>query len=185
MDKNYNKLKYFTVATTVLSALFLYFNWFTLSVPMMESFLESASFSVSFVTLPALIEENALGLITRMGGKSTAITALLLCGILKYLCVLSTGLGLWGIWKMCVKEKRSRLIFASQLIALALQLLSFLLIILINVFISGYADSIAANMNMQEGMLEFNFTPTLWLCLSTLSAIGSLVVSGNFLKRLK
>lgn len=184
MNKKFFILKCVTIVTTLLSAVFLFFNWFTLSIPVLESFLESSSFSVSFFTLPALLEENALGLITRLGGKSTAILTLLLCGVLKYMCILSAGLGLYGIWKICIRGKRTRFIFSSQVIALALQVLSFLLILIINIFMSKYAGSIAESMNLEADLLQFDFTPTLWLCISTLSAVGSLVSSSYYTKEL-
>lgn len=185
MNRKIITLKYATIITTLLSAVFLFFNWFTLSIPVLESFLESSSFSVSFFSLPSLIEENALGLITRLGGKNTSIMALLLCGVLKYMCVLSAGLGLCGIYKLCRHGKISRFIFSSQVVALAMQVLSFLVILIINIFMARYAGLIADAMNVQEGLLKFHFTPTLWLWLSTISAIGSLVLSNYYSKELE
>ena len=175
MKYNPIKLKYIITVSTLLSAVFLFFNWFTLSIPVLESFLESGSFSVSFFTLPQLIEENALGLITRLGGKGTSVMTLLLCAILKYMCVLSAGFGIFGICKMWKYDKSTRFIFSSQVIALALQVLSFLVIVIINIFMAMYADSIAQSLNLEEDLLQFHFIPTVWLCLSTLSAIASLV----------
>ena len=175
MKKNPINLKYIITVSTILSAVFLFFNWFTLSIPVLESFLESGSFSVSFFTLPQLIEENALGLITRLGGKGTSIMTLLLCAILKYMCVLSAGFAIFGICKMWKYDKSTRFIFSSQVIALALQVLSFLVIVIINIFMAMYADSIAQSLKLEEDLLQFHFIPTVWLCLSTISAVVSLI----------
>ena len=176
--------KYITLVATLLSAIFIFFDWFRLSVPILDAFLESGTIQISYMTLPALIEDSALGLITRMGGKTTAATTLILCAVLKYLCILSAGLGICGMWKMCIKGRISKMVFVSQIIAIALQAVAFIIIIIINVFISMYAPGIAQTMNVSQELIDFNFIPTLWVMIATVSAVVSLIFSQKYIGEL-
>jgi len=185
MSKQASVYKYITIVATILSAVFIFFDWFRLSVPILDTFLESGTIQISYMTLPALVEDNALALIVRMGGKATAATTLILCAVLKYLCVLSAGIGICGIWKVCIKGRISKMVFVSQIIALALQLVAFIVIIIINVFISMYAPGIAQSMNVSPELIDFNFIPTLWVIIATLSAIVSLIFSQKYIGELE
>ncbi len=185
MSKKIIAFKYITFAATLLSAVFIFFDWFMLSVPLFDAFLESGTLHISYMTLPSLIEENALGLITRMGGRATAITTLLLCAVLKYFCILSAGLGICGIWKVCIKNKASRTIFVSQLLAIALQIVALLMIIIINVFISVYAPGISEMLGISESLIDFRFIPTVWALISVASAILSIIFSQKYIGELE
>ena len=183
MSKPTTAFRYITLATTLLSAVFIFFDWFKLSVPLLDAFLESGTLHISYMTLPSLVEENALGLITRMGGRATAVTTLLLCAVLKYFCILSAGLGICGIWKVCIKNRASRTLFVSQIIAIALQVVALMMIIIINVFISVYAPAIGDMFNISEELVEFRFIPTVWALISVVSAILSLIFSQKYIGR--
>ena len=174
MNIKKSKLKNLTIAFTLATSVLLFFSFFTISVPLLKTFLESSSFSVSFFSLPSFVEKNALGLITRLGGKGASLTLLILCAVFKYICLLSSCMGLYGIWEMCRNKKNTKFIFASQVMAFAMCVLSILLIIVVNVFIFKYANRLSELMNLDTA-LELNFLPTIWLCLATLSSIGSLI----------
>ncbi len=167
-------LKNIMMASAILTSVLLFFSFFTISIPIFESFLESSSFSVSFFSLPSFIEKNALGLITRLCGKGTSVAVLILCAVLKYVCLLSSCLGVYGIWEMCRKKKNTRFVFASAVMALAMCVLSFLVLIIVNVFISRYAPALTEIMNL-DATLELNFSPTVWLFLATISSSVSLM----------
>jgi len=185
MSKQASVYKYITIVATLTSAVFIFFDWFRLSIPILDTFLESGTIQISYMTLPSLVEKNALGLIVRMGGKTTAATTLILCALLKYLCVLSAGIGICGVWKMCIKERISKMVFVSQIIAIALQFVAFIVIIIINVFISMYAPGIAETMNVSPELIDFNFIPTFWVIIATVSAIVSLVFSQKYISALE
>ncbi len=170
-----NRIKDFCVISCLLSAVFLFFNWITLDIPILGSFLESSSFSISFFTLPKLIEENVLGLITRLAGKPIAITVILLCGMLKYLCVLSLGFSVWGTWEMYMKKGKTRFVFSSLVISLALAVLSFLVIIVVNILIYIYSPAISEMIGFTDSAFKLRFVPTVWLILSFLLSLASSV----------
>ena len=167
-------LKSMVMLTTFISSVLLFFNFFSISVPLLDSFLESSSFSISFFTLPEFIENNALGLVTRLAGKATSVILLLLCAVLKYICLLSAFMGIYGIWKMHSDQSNTKFIFASQLMIFAVCVLSFAVIVIVNVFISRYAGYLTEAMNLEE-TLELNFLPTVWLGLATVTSLFSLI----------
>lgn len=175
-------LKNILMASAILTSVLLFFSFFTISIPIFESFLESSSFSVSFFSLPSFVEKNALGLITRLCGKGTSVAVLLLCAVLKYVCLLSSCLGVYGIWEMCRKKKNTRFVFASAVMALAMCVLAFLVLIIVNVFILRYAGTLTEIMNLETD-LELNFLPTIWLFLATCSSSVSLIALYNWQKR--
>ncbi len=167
-------IKNIMMALTIITSLLLFFSFFTISIPLLESFLESNSFSVSFFSLPSFVEKNALGLITRFGGKGASVTLLILCAVFKYVCLLSSCMGIYGIWEVCRSKKNTRFIFASQVMALIMCFISFLMVITVNAFIFKYAERLTEIMNLNT-TLELNFLPTVWLCIATLSSAGSLI----------
>ena len=174
-------LKNMVMLTTFISSVLLFFNFFSISIPLLESFLESSSFSISFFTLPDFIEKNAIGLITRLAGKGTSVTLLILCAVLKYICLLSSFFGIYGICMFWVDKGNTKSIFASQLIAFAMCILSFLLIITVNVFIFRYASYLTEVMSLEE-KLELNFLPTAWLLITAIASLFSLVGLGKLQK---
>jgi hypothetical protein len=137
------------------------------------------------MSLPGFMEENAIGLITRMGGKNTSVTLLILCGILKYICLLSAIFGVCGLWKVCITRRKSRFIFSAQVIAIAIEGFAFLLIIIINIVISNYAGVFADAMKVQESLIDISFLPTLWLALATLCSVGALIISNIYNKMIE
>ena len=66
MNKKELIIRIATIITTLASVLFIFFSWFTISLPALNTFLKSGEISLSFMTLPGFIQENAIGLITRM-----------------------------------------------------------------------------------------------------------------------
>ena len=182
MNKKELIFRILTAVATLASAVLIFFNWFTISLPALNTFLKSGEMSLSFMNLPAFMQENAIGLITRMGGKSTSATLLILCGILKYVCMVSAILAVYGIWKICIRKRKSRFIFSSQVIAIAMEGFSLLLIIVINIVISNYAGVFASAMKVQESLIDVSFLPTLWMVLATACSVTSLVCSNIYNK---
>jgi len=182
MNKKDLIIRYATLVATLASAVFIFFNWFTVSLPALNTFLTSGEMHLSFVSLPGFIQENAVGLITRMGGKSTAVTLLLLCGVLKYVCIVSAIFGLYGIWKVCIQRRKSRFIFSAQIIAIAIEAFALLLIVIINIVLSNYAGVFANAMRVQESLIDISFLPTVWMLLSIASSVGSLLLSNMYNK---
>lgn len=173
--------KNYTIAATVLSAIFLFPSWFSLSVPMLDSFLEAGSVQISFFNLPSFLEENALLThITNMAGKSAALSVLIFSAILKYLCVLSAGLALYGVWKSCIKKRPSRFILSSQIIALSLSFISILIVVSFMVIMNYYAESISEVSGISTRFLDISFMPTVWFYLSLASSVCSLIFSGKY-----
>ncbi len=182
MNKRELIIRIATIITTLASVLFLFFSWFTISLPAFNTFLKSGEISLSFMTLPGFIQENAVGLITRMGGKSTSATLLILCGVIKYACLVSAIFGICGIWKICIKKRQSRFIFSADVIAIALEVFAFLIVVLVNIIMNSYANVFAAAMKVQESLIDISFLPTIWMILATGSSIASLVLSNMYNK---
>jgi len=166
--------KNIVMLTTLISSVLLFFNFFLISIPLLESFLESSSFSISFFTLPGFIEKNAIGLITRLAGKGASVTLLMVCAFLKYICLLSSFFGIYGAVRLWFDRENTKFIFTSQLIVFAMCVLSFLLIITVNVFIFRYSSFLTEAMNLEE-TLELNFLPTVWLFITSVTSLISLV----------
>lgn len=173
----------FTLVTTLLSAIFIFPSWFSLSVPMLDSFLESDSLQISFFTLPTFLEEHGLLThITNIGGKSAALIILLLSGVFKYLCVLSSGLALYGIWKSCIKKRPTRFLISSQVIAWVLHSICLLIIIGFAIVLAVFAGSISEATGFSEKLLDVRFIPTVWFYLSLASSVLSLIFAIKYKK---
>ena len=171
-------LKSIVMMTTIVSSILLFFNFFTISIPLLETFLESSHFSISFFTLPDFIDKSMVGLMTNLAGKGTSALLLILCAVIKYICLLSSFFGIYGVWKFYKDNKNTKFIFASQLVNFAMCVLAFLLIMIVNVFIFRYAGFLSEAMNLEE-TLELNFLPTIWLFLSAASSLFSLIKLGK------
>jgi len=151
-----NVLKYFTLVITLVAASLVFFHWFTVSIPGLEPE------GHSFVTIPDLLEDAA-GMVSGYAGKSTAVMIILLGGILEYMCVLSAGLSVCGIWKNCIRGRKSRFIFSGQVIALCLHFLAALVMVGANVLV----NSIIGISNL--------IMPTIWYILSVVFSVGALI----------
>lgn len=149
-------LKYLTLITTLASAILMFFKWFTISIPGLEAETHS------FFTIPKLITD-ASGVLSTYAGKSSTVMIILLGGILEYMCVLSAGLSVCGIWKNCIREKKSRFIFSGQIISLCLHFLAALVMLGANTIF----NSILGISNL--------IYPTIWYALSFASPICSLL----------
>ncbi len=149
-------LKYLTLITTLASAILMFFKWFTISIPGLDAETHS------FFTIPDLLADAA-GVLSTYAGKSSAVMIILLGGILEYMCVLSAGLSVCGIWKNCIKEKKSRFIFSGQIISLCLHFLAALVMIGTNIIF----NSIIGISNL--------IYPTIWYILSFASPVCSLL----------
>lgn len=149
-------LKYLTLIIAAASASLVFFNWFTISIPGLEPE------GHSFVTVPSLLEDAA-GMVSGYAGKSSAVMIILLGGILEYMCVLSAGLTVCGIWKNCILERKSRFIFSGQVIALCLHFLAALVMVGANILV----NSIIGISNL--------ILPTMWYILSVVLSVVTLV----------
>ena len=173
----------YTLVATVLSAIFIFPSWFELSVPMLDSFLENESLYISFFSLPDFLSEHGLLThITNIGGKTSALIVLLLSGILKYLCVLSAGLGLYGVWKSCIKKRPTRFILSSQIIALVLHFICLVIIISFKVILYIYSSNISDLSGLSPELFDVSFIPTIWFYLSLVCSVGSLIFSIKYKK---
>lgn len=183
MKNIFKSFRIYTLVATVLSVIFLFPSWFSLSVPMLDSFLESDSLYISFFTLPGFLEEHGLLThITNIGGKSAALTVLIASGILKYLCVLSAGLALYGLWKSCIKKKPTRFLISSQIIALVLHSVCILIIISFAIIINIFAGNLSQTTGFSEKLLDVSFIPTVWFYLSFASCVLSLIFAIKYKK---
>ena len=160
-----NIFRWLTFLTTLSCAVFIFFDWFKMSIIIEESF--------SFMTIPSLLED-AMRLIIKTQGKTFGFLIILLVGILKYMCILSSGLGIYGIWKCVIKKQRSSSLFISQVIALGLGILAIIIIFAGNAIISGYVD--ASSINILEA--------TLWLWICVISSFLSLIFQTLYSKNL-
>lgn len=178
--KSYKNL---TVIATVLSAIFIFPSFISLSVPMLDSFLENGSLYISFFSLPDFVTDNGLLThLTNISGKNAALGLLILCAILKYMCILSAGLGLYGAIKICVKKKPTRFIFSSQTIALSLSFIAFILVISFALAMGIFSGNISEASGLSEELLDVSFVPTVWFYLSIISSVSSIIFCNKYSK---
>ena len=86
------------------------------------------------------------------------LTILLFVASLEYLCIMTTALGVWGIIRSLLKDSRSRILLAAQIIAFILTVIALATIMLIN-YVSG---------QMLGGLIEIYPTVYLVICLVAL-----------------
>lgn len=183
MKINLKSFRIYTLVTTLLSAIFIFPGWFSLSVPLLESFLESDSLYISFFRLPEfIIDHGILTHITNIGGKSVSLAVLILCAVLKYMCVLSSGLAIYGVWKSCIKKRPTRFLISSQIIALVLHCLCIMIVLGFAIAMNVFSGSISAATGFSEKLLNVSFIPTVWFYLSLISCVLSLIFAIKYKK---
>ena len=157
-------LKYTTLIFTMLSAIFVFLPWFNIKI-----FDEELH---SFITIPNLLA-NASGILMGYAGKTSAVSIIILGGVLEYLCIISGGLALCGIWKNCFREKKTKMIFTSQIITISL-----IIIASIAMLGSNYLIQTALNI---EGIIA----PTVCFIISIVFTVASFVSQLFYNKELK
>ena len=155
--KKYSIVKYSLLVSSLIVSLLMFFKWFDISYL-------SNSETHSFLTIPSLIN-STVDTFKSYAGNSVTFTLLLLAGGLEYLCIMSSALGIWGIIRTLMSQRRSRLLLASQIIALSLIVIAVIAIIIIDVISGSMLGDIIKIM------------PTLWLLL-TLVALAVSIVTG-------
>lgn len=148
----YNIVKYLFLVFSCIFSVFMFFKWF-------DIFYLSSEETHSFITMTSLVNEN-IETFKSLLGNSASFTILLFVGSLEYLCIMSAALGIWGIIRSFVKEKRSRILLASQIIAFVLTVIALSTIILIN-----YVSS-----KLLGGLVDIYPTVYLVICLVALVA---------------
>jgi len=152
-----NTYRYICLVSTLIISVLILMKWFTISaVGTVETH--------SFMTIPAMLCAGA-GFLTQIGGKSVAVTVLILSGILEYMCIVASSLGIWGAWRSFKNNNISTLVFASQIISGSLALIAVITICIIN-FVS-------------QAMLGdiISVVPTLWLIIAIIFIVASVITS--------
>jgi len=122
--KNLTVYKYINIVSSFLLAILMLIPWFTISAM-------GTVESHSFMTIPALLNEGA-EFLTQIGGKTLAITVLLLAGVLEYMCIVVAALGIWGGVRFMFYDRKSRLVSASQIVAASLMFIGIVAIVMID-----------------------------------------------------
>lgn len=157
-------LKCMTLVFTMFSAIFAFLPWFNINVLSEELH--------SFITIPRLLAD-ATGILAGYAGKNYAVVIIILGGVLEYLCILSAGLSLVGIWKNCFREVKSRLIFSAQIIMISLDVLALVAIFGVNYLVQTV-------ISMDTVMM-----PTICFAVSVVFTIASLVSNIMYNRELK
>lgn len=150
-----NIYKYANLVSTTLVSVLILMKWFTISAM-------GTVETHSFMTIPAMLNEGA-DFLTQIGGKSVAITVLILAGILEYMCIVSSALGFWGVWRTYRYNKRSRLVLTSQIVGLSLTVIALITVFIINVVSGSMLGDI------------ISVVPTAWLIIAVVCQVVSIV----------
>lgn len=149
--------KYTLIISVLLMSVLVFFNWFVIEA---GGVIDEETHS--FMTIPTLVNHGAETL-SKLSTVGVAVTLMILCGILKYLCILSSALGIWGVILTFMKDKRSRLINASQMISTMLIVIALVVILAVNIL-----SRIVVGGTVYMG-------PTLWFVIFALSLILSYI----------
>lgn len=174
MDNKFNKTKYICMLSTVICVILMFFNYFTLSVPSLNELLISDSFSISFMTLPFFVSENVVGLLSQFGGNKLAILVLIMCALLKIVSLLLVVFALLGLWRVCIKKERSKVLISAHYAMLLLEFVSLVGIVFANIIINTFSSEISSLIGSN---FEISFMPTLWLFLSIVFTLISVNLS--------
>ena len=154
-----NIYKYVCLASTIIAAFLMFTKWFTIDL-----FIGVETHS--FLTIPDLINAG-VDFLKDVGGAPVAFTILLMAGILEYLCIFASAMGIWGFVRSLMKKKKSRLIFVSQCTALSLIVIAIIVIVIVDIVSSSVLGGV------------ISIYPTVWFVLTTVFLAVSLV-SGIF-----
>ncbi len=159
-----NVYKYAMSASVLVMSVFIFFSWFAIGAGGVI-----AEETHSFMTIPNLVGHGA-DTLAKLSSKGVAISMLIFCGVLKYLCILSSALGVWGVVLTFVKNKKNRLLYTSQAIASMLFAFALLLLIVVNILSNAIVGG------------TVSVAPTLWFVIFTVSLILSYVFGYLFSK---
>ncbi len=147
--------KHICAVSTVVMAALMFTNWFTIDLMVGVE-------RHSFLTIPDLINA-AVDFLSDIAGNTATFVVLLLAGILEYLCLIAAALGIWGVIRTYMKNRKSRLVFVSQCTALCLSIIGIIAIIIIDIVSSSALGGI------------ISIYPTIWFLLAIVFLILSLV----------
>ncbi len=142
-----------TVSTLIMSVL-MFTKWFTIDLMVGVE-------KHSFLTIPDLINA-AVDFLSGVAGNTAAFIILLMAGILEYLCLIAAALGIWGVIRTYMKNRKSRLVFVSQCTASCLAIIGIIAIIIIDIVSSSALGGI------------ISIYPTLWFVFAFVSLVLSL-----------
>lgn len=166
--------KVLTAITALSAAVFVFFNWVTVGGEIIEVTARD-SYSFSLVTLPSFIV-NIVSTLEIYIGASYVIAILIALGLLEFAAVLSAGFSVYGIYKQCIRNKPTKIIMSSQIVAITLQLMAAMLVIIVGLYIDKTPLASLGSM--------LTFRPTLWLYISFLSSAASLACTLLYNKQL-
>ena len=161
-SKKYSVVKYSVLVSSLVFALLMFFKWFSISYL-------SNSETHSFLTIPSLIN-STVDTFKSYAGKSATFALLLLSGGLEYLCILSGALGLWGVIRILMSERRSRLLLAAQIIAVSLFVIAIIAIVVVDVISASMLGDIVT------------IYPTVWFIIAFVSLAVSIATGIIFNK---
>lgn len=138
-----NKFKILTIVSILAVSLLILFDWFTIEAVGTKE-------SHSFLTIPSMLTDGA-DFLTQLGGKTVAITVLILSACLEYMCIVACALGIWGALRSVKKKSKSKLIVMSQLVFMSITSITVIAILLINV----------VSVSILGGVVSV--VPTVWL----------------------
>ncbi len=154
--------KYICLVSTLIVAILMFTKWFTVDLAVSVE-------NHSFLTIPNLINA-AVDFLKDLGGATVAFTILLLAGILEYLCILASALGIWGFIRTFMKKSKSRLIFVSQCTALCLVVIATIVIIMVDIVSASALGGV------------ISIYPTVWFVLTAVFLAASLVSGAYYAK---
>jgi len=157
---NNKKYKYLTAVSSFLVSVFMLFDWFVIEAMGTKE-------SHSFITIPKMLTSGA-DFLTQIGGKLVAIVILILGGLVEFMCISASAMGIWGGVRCIIKPYKSRLIIMSQIVAVAFTSVALVAVLLINV----------VSVSNLGGIISVK--PTIWLALDVVFLVFSFVFSSKY-----
>lgn len=154
------KYKYLTAISSFAVSVFMLFDWFIIKAM-------GTSEAHSFITIPSMLTSGA-DFLKQLGGKATAIFILIMAGLVEFMCITASVMGIWGAVRCLIKPYKSRLITMSQLVAVTFTSISIMALLIINVI----------SFSSLGGIISVK--PTLWLALDVVFLILSFVFSSKY-----
>lgn len=154
--------KHICTITTLITSVLMFTKWFTIDLAVGVE-------KHSFLTIPNLINA-AVDFLSDIAGNTATFVILLLAGILEYLCIIAAALGIWGVIRTYMKNRKSRLIFVSQCTASCLMVIGLIAIVIIDIVSSSALGGI------------ISIYPTLWYVFALVSLVVSMI-SGYIYQR--
>ena len=93
------KYKYLTAISSFAVSVFMLFDWFIIKAMGTQE-------AHSFITIPSMLTSGA-DFLKQIGGKTAAIFILIMAGLVEFMCITASVMGIWGGIRCLIKPYKS------------------------------------------------------------------------------